>query len=127
MNNKECSLEEYSHAAEVWHTFGCKTMKDYMELYLKTDVLLLTDIFENFRKVCKGIYELDPCQYYTAPGFSWDAMLKYTKIELELLTDMYNFLKKGIRGGIVQCSQRYSKANIWKISMHQNHQNFLST
>jgi len=76
-------------------------------------VLLLCDVFENFRKVCKKIYNFDPCQYYTTPGLSWDAMLKITKIELELLTDidMYNFIMKGIRGGLVQCCKRHSIAN----------------
>ena len=74
---------------------------------------MLCNVFENFRKVCKNIYNLDPCQYYTTPGLSWDAMLKTTEIELELLTDinMYNFVMKGIRGGIVQCSKRHVTAN----------------
>lgn len=113
LNNRECSVEEYLHATEVWNTFKCSTLRDYLELYLKTDVLLLTDVFENFRKVCKSIYNLDPSQYYTAPGLSWDAMLKTTNIKLDLLTDvdMYNFFKKAIRGGIVQCVKRHSKAN----------------
>lgn len=113
LNNKECSIEDYKHARNVWETFNCKTLRDYMELYLKTDVLLLTDVFENFRKLCKGIHKLDASQYYTAPGLSWDAMLRTTKIELELLMDpdMYNFMRKGIRGGLTQCCKRYSKAN----------------
>jgi len=82
-------------------------------LYLKIDVLLLCDIYDNFSKKCTKIYNLDPCQYYTTPGLFWDAMLKTTKIELELLTDinMYNFIMKGIRGGLVQCSKRQSIAN----------------
>ena len=113
LTNESCSVDDYKHAEQVWNTFNCRSILDYLLLYLKTDVLLLCDIFENFRKVCKNIYNLDPCQYYTTPGLSWDAMLKITEIELELLTDinMYNFVTRGIRGGIVQCCKRHSIAN----------------
>ncbi|XP_075157947.1 uncharacterized protein LOC142231214 [Haematobia irritans] len=116
LTNKSCSQEDYNHAIEVWTTFNCRTLQDYMELYLKTDVLLLTDIFENFRILCKSIHKLDPCQYFTAPGLSYDAMLKLITSDgfsLELLKDVdtYNFIKNGIRGGITQCSKRYHKAN----------------
>jgi hypothetical protein len=80
---------------------------------LKTDVMLLTDIFENFRKECFMTYGLDPAHYLTAPSLSWDSMLKYTKVELAFLTDidMIHYLRKGIRGGITQCSHRISNAN----------------
>ncbi|XP_037921320.1 uncharacterized protein LOC119658124 [Hermetia illucens] len=113
MSNTECKEADYQHALNVWKQFNCGVMWDYLELYLKTDVLLLTDVFENFRNVCKNIYGLDPCQYYTTPGLSWDAMLKITSIKLELLTDieMHHFVKRGIRGGITQCSHRHSTAN----------------
>ncbi|XP_059221314.1 uncharacterized protein LOC131995971 isoform X1 [Stomoxys calcitrans] len=113
LTNEVCSEDDYTHAKNVWNTFKCNNLKDYLLLYLKVDVLLLCDVFENFRKVCKKIYNLDPCQYYTAPGLSWSAMLKTTGIELELLTDFekYNFIVEGIRGGIVQCSKRFSVAN----------------
>ena len=88
-------------------------MKDYHDLYLKTDVLLLADVFENFRDVCQENYKLDPAWYYTAPGLAWDTTLKVNKVELELLsdTDMLLMTEKGIRGGVSMISTRYGKAN----------------
>ena len=70
--------EDYQHAQNVWKSFDLKTMGDYHDLYLKSDVLLLADVFENFRKTCLKYYELDPCHYFSSPGLSWDAMLKMT-------------------------------------------------
>lgn len=88
-------------------------MGEYSDLYLKTDILLLAEVFENFRGICLAVYELDPCRYLTAPGLSWDAMLKETGVNLELLTDyeMLQFVQSGIRGGISQVSKRYAKSN----------------
>ena len=80
--NEEISDED-EHALNVWNTFDCQTIQDYHDLYLKTDVLLLVDVFENFRKTCLKYYKLDPCHYYTAPGLAWDACLKLTKQELK--------------------------------------------
>ena len=82
LNNTDISDEDYAHAQNVWKTFGCKTMRDYHDLYLKTDVLLLTDIMENFRKLCMKNYGLEPMCYYTAPGLAWDAALKITNVNL---------------------------------------------
>ena len=72
-------------------------MGDYHGLYLKTDVVLLTDVFENYRKMAMENYGLDPCDYVSAPSLAWDALLKNTGQELELLSDveMYNFLESG--------------------------------
>ncbi|XP_060873806.1 uncharacterized protein LOC132947517 [Metopolophium dirhodum] len=105
--------EEYEHAVTVWNHFKCKTLGEYSDLYLKIDVLLLADVFENFRDMCISTYNLDPVYYFTAPGFSFDCMLKYTKVKLELLSDFdtHLFFENSIRGGLTQASMRYAKAN----------------
>ena len=111
--DEHISDEDYQHAIKVWDTFNCKTLKDYHNLYLKSDVLLLADVFENFRKTCLKHYKLDPCHYYTAPGLAWDACLKETNQKLELLKDydMLMMFERGIRGGITHISKRYAEAN----------------
>ena len=88
-------------------------MRDYHDLYLKTDVLLLVDVMENYRNICIKNYGLDPLWYYTAPGLAWDAALKISKIRLELLTDpdKYLMVENGIRGGISTIMKKYAKAN----------------
>ena len=113
LNNEHISDEQYKHAQNVWDTFNLKTMGDYHDLYLKSDILLLADVFENFRKTCLQYYKLDPCHYFTSPGLSWDAMLKMTGIKLELMVDidMFQFIEKGMRGGISYIANRYGKAN----------------
>ena len=105
--------DDYAHAQEVWTTFGMSSFADYHDLYLLTDVLLLADVFEQFRSTCMTHYGLDPAHYYTAPGLSWDAMLKMTEVELELLTDvdMHLFIESGIRGGVSMISGRHAVAN----------------
>jgi len=105
--------DEYEHAHKVWSECGCKTFGDYHDLYLKSDVLLLADIFEAFRKTSLKHYGLDPAHYLTSPALSWDAMLKTTRVELEYIQDidMYMFFERGTRGGISMVAKRYSKAN----------------
>ena len=113
LNNEHITDEDYQHAQNVWNTFKLQSMGEYHDLYLKSDVLLLADVFENFRKTCMQYYKLDPCHYFTSPGLSWDAMLKMTDIKLELMVniDMYQFIEKGMRGGISYIANRYGKAN----------------
>ena len=107
------SEDAYSHAQNVWNTFNLQNMGDYHDLYLKTDILLLVDVFENFRKTCLTYYGLDPLHYITSPGLAWDAMLKMTGINLELITDidMQLFIEKGLRGGISYIAHRQAEAN----------------
>ena len=113
LSDAHISDEDYTHAQKVWATFGCKTLGDYSNLYCSTDVLLLADVFETFRKICLRQYGLDPAHYYISPGLSWDALLKKTGVELELLTDydQHLFIEKGMHGGISMVSKRHAKTN----------------
>ena len=111
----ECDIKdsEYEFAQQMWKKFDCKTMKDYLELYLKTDVLCQADVFETFRSVCFKNYGLDPLHYFTAPGLAWDALFKKTGEKIELITDLdkYMFFEKGKRGGISMIVNRLGQAN----------------
>ena len=113
LNNEHISDDDYEHAKKGWETFLMKNMGAYHDLYLASDILLLADVFENFRKTCLEHYKLDPCHYFTYPGLSWDDMLKMTDIKLELMTDidMFQFIEKGLRGGISYIANRYGEAN----------------
>ena len=113
LNDGGISDEDYAHAQNVWKTFKMEYFKDYHELYNKVDVLLLADVFGNFRNICLKNYELDPAHYYTAPVLAWDVALKVTDVNLELLSDidMLLMVEKGIRGGVSMVSNIYGKAN----------------
>ncbi|XP_036146037.1 uncharacterized protein LOC118646692 [Monomorium pharaonis] len=115
LTGKEVSDVDHKHAVNVWQRFNIKNLGEYSDLYLKTDVLLLADVFEKLRDNSIESYGLDPAHYYTLPGYTWDAMLKYTGVRFELLTDididMVLFVERGVRGGLSQCSNRYERAN----------------
>ncbi|GFT77603.1 uncharacterized protein TNCV_757911 [Trichonephila clavipes] len=70
MNESDISLEDYKHAKNVWNAFNIKTLGEYSDLYVKTDILILADIIEHFRDVCLKTYKLDPAWYFTSPGLS---------------------------------------------------------
>ena len=133
---KHISEKDYKRAQKVWDTMDEKTLGCYHDTYLKTDVLLLTDVFETFRELCLQYYKLDPANFYTTPGLAWQALLEVAseycehevdgecmkrreckvcpkEFKLELLTDldMFLFFEKGIRGGFTQAVKRYAKAN----------------
>ena len=97
----ECN---YEHAQKVWRAFNLKNLGEYHDLYLKTDVILLANMFEAFRDTCLEYYRLDPAHFYTSPGLAWQACLKKMGVKLELLTDpdMLLTFKHGIRGGTTQ-------------------------
>ena len=113
LNMVGVSSENYEHAKSVWKEFEIKNLGEYHDLYLKTDVILLANIFEAFREVCLKNYGLDPAHFYTAPGLAWKACLKKTRIRLELLLDpdMLLMFERGIRGEITQSVHRWAKAN----------------
>ncbi|XP_074038757.1 uncharacterized protein [Leptinotarsa decemlineata] len=114
LEDKPCPRRSYSRAKLIWTTFKINTLGEYTDLYLKTDVMLLADVFEQFRSSCHKTYGLDPAHYFTLPGYTWDAMLFKTKHQLELLTDVDQllFFEKGTRGGLSQvCSKRRVTAN----------------
>ena len=100
LSDQHIREDDYAHAQRVWETFGCCNLEVYHDLYNHTDVLLLADVYETFRKTCIQQYGLDPAHYYTNPDLSFDALLKKTAAELELLTDyeQHLFIEKGMRG-----------------------------
>ena len=98
LKNECISEKDYLHANNVSNMFKMNTMGDYHDLYLKSDLLLLADVFEKLIITCLEYYGLDPCHYFSSSGLSWDAMLKMTEIELELISD-------------TDIAKRYSKAN----------------
>ncbi|XP_077282637.1 uncharacterized protein LOC143908751 [Temnothorax americanus] len=88
LTDETASESDYEHATRVWRRFRVRDLGEYSDLYLKSDVLFLADIFENFRDTCMASYELNPAYYYTLLGYTWDAMLRYTGVRFELLTDI---------------------------------------
>ena len=113
LNKEDITDEEYAHAQKVWNAFKIKNLGEYHDLYVQSDTLLLADVFENFRDKCLDRYQLDPINFLSAPGLAWQACLKKTSIELELLTDpdMLLIFKDGTRGGMCNAIHRYAKAN----------------
>jgi hypothetical protein len=113
LNESGISKKDYDHAVNVMELLKLQSIGEYSDLYLLRDVVLLADVFENFRKLCLQTHGLDPCHYCTSPGFCFDACLKLTKVELDLLQEqeMYEFFEKSIRGGIAVISGRFAEAN----------------
>lgn len=113
LTEESITQTEYEQTKLLWKTLGIKNIGELSDIYLKIDVLLLVCVLEKFRKDCLKIHKLDPCYYITLPGFSWDAMLKYTKCKIKLLknSEQENFIKRGIRGGFSCAIKKYAKSN----------------
>ena len=113
LNMSGISEKDHQHACKVWNEFGLKNMGDYHDLYLETDVILLANVFESFRKECLDNYGLDTAHFYTAPGLAWKACLKKTGVNLELLKDpdMLLTFECAIRGGITLSVHKWANAN----------------
>ena len=113
LTDSPCSLEDYEHAQKVWKFFRCKTLRDYHDIYLNTDVALLADVFQNFRQLCFKFYKIDPVVFISAPQMFWDAMLKFTGVKLDVMLDheMYLFWEKHMRGGTTFLNEQYATAN----------------
>ena len=90
---EDVTVEDYAHAQRVWNNFNCATLGQYADIYLKTNVVLLVDVFESFRDMCLLHYGLDPAHYVTLPSYAWDVMLRLTGVKLDTLrdVDMYQF------------------------------------
>ncbi|CAG9817124.1 unnamed protein product [Phaedon cochleariae] len=111
LNDTNISDDDYAHARKVWESFELKSLGEYSDLYMRTDILLLADVMENFRASSLKTYGLDPAWYYTMPGYTWDCMLKYTGCKLQIIKDidMVMFVEQAIRGGVSVCCNRYGR------------------
>ena len=95
LNMEDITDADYMHAKRVCKDFEIKNLGEYHDLYLKSDTLLLADVFENFSKMCLNIYQLDPAKFLSAPGLAWQAALKKTRVKLDLLNQIcYQYQKK---------------------------------
>ena len=112
-SNGHISDEQYQHLQNVWNIFNFNTFEDFHNHYLKKDILLLADAFEKFISTCLKYYRLDHRHYFSAPGLSWDAMLKMTGVALEkyIDPDKYMLFQQGMRDGVSYINKRYSETS----------------
>ena len=102
LNSEDINGKDYAHAQEVFKESKLKNLCDYHDLYVQSDTLLLPDVFENFRNKCIEIYELDPTHFLSVPGLAWQACLKKTEVELELLTINDRLLRRELEAEYVK-------------------------
>jgi len=109
LTNSSVSDEDYEHSKRVFQAFECKDLLDYTELYCAVDVGILAEVVTQFRKLVQFNFSLDICHYISTPQLSFDAMLRFTKVEIELLSDIDQilFIEQNIRGGVSYINQRH--------------------
>ena len=104
LNMDNITNADYAHRKRICKDFEIKNLGENLDLYVQIDTLFLADVFENFRKICLEIYELDPARYLTVPGLAWQAALKKTNVKFDLFTERYVIMllmvEKYITGGI---------------------------
>ena len=98
LNMSDISECDYEHAQKVWRAFNLKNLGEYHNLYLKTDVILLANVFEKFRNDSLESHKLDPAHFYMTPRLACQVALKKMGVKLELLTnpDMLLMFERGI-------------------------------
>lgn len=113
LKEDDISQEDYDHVTRLWAVFGLNNLGELHDIYVITDTLLLADAFEKHRKLCYLHFGLDPLHYYTLPGFSYDACMKYSGVKLEYIKDVdkLQMIERGIRGGISIISKRLLEPN----------------
>ena len=128
LNEEDISDADYAHIQKVWEVFKIKDIGENHDLYVQSDTLLLADIVESFRDKCIEIYGFYPAHFLSAPGLAWQACLKKTGVNLELLTDidMLLMVEEGSRGGICQAIYRYAKTNNKYMNNYDKKNNIIS-
>jgi hypothetical protein len=115
LRQKPCSPEDYEHAQNVWKTLECKTFGEYDDYYLMADVVLLAEVFEEYRAKGLSNWQLDPAQFVTAPSYTYKAFLKYIDQPIQMMWDleMYEFFRDTMRGGYCSIGE-VAFANVYK-------------
>ena len=113
LTNSPITDAQYELAQHMWDQFECNTIRDYLELYLVLDTMLLAGLVEAYRSTTESHFKLDPLHYVSSASLSMDAMLRVTRIKLQKLpsTDMYLFVSQSIRGGLCGTATRHAQSN----------------
>ena len=108
----DARITDYAHAKRVYKDFEIKNLREYHDLHVQSNTLLLVGVFENFHNICLEIYELYPDYFLCSPGLAWQAGFKKTRVKLKTLTDinMLLMVEKGIRGEISHAIHRYAES-----------------